>query len=363
MRIVPHDLALAPAIEAFNARLRAGGSDWEFPAGAVSATRGAISLERYLCVDGEFVRGGYNLIRQSAQVAGSVQSVSFVRLPLSEGIVDPKFAMVGALILKDAIKRGGLTFSLGMGGLDKPLPKLYRALGAKLVAVPFYFRVVNASGFLRNIVPLRSNPMRCALFDAVAMARLANLPVKAYHAWRSRGAKMPFKVELVDRFGDWVNEIWEGSHDGYSFLCVRRRDELNLRLPPGDTRLHRLQVSSGGRLIGWAAVTDNQLSAHPYFGSMRLGALVDSLSLPGFEVAVMAAATDFLLDRRVDLIVTNQLHRDWRHSVERCGYLRFSSSNFVFAAAPALAKQIESVDPDMGRVHLNRGDGDGPINL
>lgn len=361
MRMVAYDPGLVPAIAAFNDRLRAGGSDWEFPAGAPGAAGGAIEMERYFCVDAAgAVRGAYNLIRQNAWTGAAEERIGFVRLPLSEGIVNPKFAMVGALLLKDAMKRCPLVFSLGMGGVDKPLPRLYRALGASVEPVPFYFRIGNASNFLRHIRPLRTNPARRRLFDWIAATRAANLPVRAYHAWKARGAtSREVDVEVVPRFQSWADAVWTEALANHSFLCGRRAEELNIRLPAEDPRIHRLRLRAAGRTVGWVAVTDKQWSDHPYFGAMRLGALVDGLTAPGFETAAAAVATRFLLARGVDLIVTNQMHRDWTAAVEACGYRRFPASNFVLAASPALAPHLG----DFSRVHINRGDGDGPINL
>lgn len=360
MRIVPYDAALAPSIEAFNLRLRAAGSDWEFPVGPPSDGAAGIETQRYLCVDSTgTVRGGYNLIHQNAWLGSTLERVGFARLPLSEGIVNPKFAMVGALLIKDAMKRCPLLFSLGMGGIDKPLPRLYRALGAMLRPVPFYFRVVNASNFLRNIRPLRSSRARSRVFDIVAATRLADLPVRVYHSWKSKTARLATSFDVVPRFESWADEVWSQALPSYVFLCGRRADELNWRLPPTDERIHRLRIVSQGRTVGWAAVTDKQWTEHPYFGGMRLGAVVDALTVPGFEAAAMAAATDFLSSRGVDLIVANQLHRDWIAAIERCGYREFPTSNFILAAAPALARRL----PDAELAHINRGDGDGPINL
>jgi hypothetical protein len=364
MRIVAYDASLEPAIEAFNARLRAGGSEWEFPAGPPAPGSGGIETERYLCVDAGGVRGGYNLIRQEAQVGGTLERIGFVRLPLSEGIVNPKFAMVGALLLRDAMKRCPLAFSLGMGGIDKPLPRLYRALGATLRAVPFFFRVVNASRFLRNIRALRTSAARRRLLDLVAASRLADLPVRAYGAWKAKGARAGrVDVEVVSHFEAWADAIWSEALPAYRFLCGRRAHELNRRLPPEDARIHRLRLSCTGRAVGWAAVTDKQWADHPHFGAMRLGAFVDALTLPGFEGEAAAAATEYLIERRVDLIVTNQLHRDWIAAVARNGYREFRTSNFILAAAPPLAARVQDADPAWEQLHVNRGDGDGPINL
>jgi hypothetical protein len=95
---------------------------------------------------------------------------------------------------------------------------------------------------------------------------------------------------------------------------------------------------------------------------MRLGSIVDALAVPGFENAIVAAAIDRLRDERVDLVVSNQSHAALTGAMRRHGFLN-GPSNFLFAASPALAGRIGPAAANLGRYHLNRGDGDGPINL
>jgi hypothetical protein len=64
----------------------------------------------------------------------------------------------------------------------------------------------------------------------------------------------------------------------------------------------------------------------------------------------------------VDLIVTNQLHRDWCNAFARNGFLA-GPSNFLFAPSPALAARLEPFEATAGRIHMTRGDGEGRIIL
>ena len=49
-------------------------------------------------------------------------------------------------------------------------------------------------------------------------------------------------------------------------------------------------------------------------------------------------------------------------ALERAGFLR-GPSNFIFAASKNLAKLLEPFDSAKDEIHINRGDGDGPIHL
>src|SRR5579871_2388447 len=117
------------AVRAFNERLAAGGSEYSFPE---LPQQGDQAARSFLAMDGAEVRGGYILIRHDSLVNGVPEPVTFLQLPLSEGTVTPKYKMVGAQLVKDALIRAPLLFGLGMGGIDRPLPKLLKAMGCSL---------------------------------------------------------------------------------------------------------------------------------------------------------------------------------------------------------------------------------------
>jgi hypothetical protein len=84
--------------------------------------------------------------------------------------------------------------------------------------------------------------------------------------------------------------------------------------------------------------------------------------LSGSEDTVICAASHYLRDRGVDLIVSNQPFPGWRSSLVREGYLNYRST-FVFAASPERACKVKQHDSAFERVPINRGDGDGAYNL
>jgi hypothetical protein len=99
-----------------------------------------------------------------------------------------------------------------------------------------------------------------------------------------------------------------------------------------------------------------------HFGNLRVGSIVDCLALAEQASGVVRAATRALEVRGVDLIVSNQSHAAWRAALQSAGFLRVPS-NFRFAASPELAKLLDPLPTTMAHIHLNWGDGDGPVPL
>ena len=132
--------------------------------------------------------------------------------------------------------------------------------------------------------------------------------------------------------------------------------------PPEAEGFQRLKVLRRDKVIGWALLLNTQLHSHRHFGNMRLGSIVDCFAEPEDAATVVQAAKILLAQQGVDLMVSNQSHRAWCAALKSCG---FSSgpSNFIFTSSKALSREIENrkIRPD--DIHLNRGDGDGPINL
>ena len=127
--------------------------------------------EHFLAVDGDLVRGGYILKHQDFVVAGSVVSIGAFQLPLSEGTYDPAAAGVGVQLLRHALRRQPLLYTLGIGSYAEAAARLLMAARFELVTVPFYFRVINARRFLREIRPLRQTRLRRYAMDLAAMSR------------------------------------------------------------------------------------------------------------------------------------------------------------------------------------------------
>jgi hypothetical protein len=366
--VQPYTAEWEPAVAAFNRRLAQGGVEFQFPERWESAwlprQQDDLLLEEYyLATEGAEVRGGFALKHQLFQLADETVPLAFLGLPLSEGIVDPRYKQVGVTLLTGALKRQPLLFCLGMGGLGNPLPLLLRALGWTLQPVPFFFDVVHASQFLRNVAILRRRRAISVALDVAAASGLGTLALAALTSVRRRGRRSPgVAVEVVREFGSWVTDIWEAGAGQYALAAVRDVRTLRRLYPATNPKFLRLRVTRGGRDIGWAVALDARLRRHPHFGDLRLGSLVDGFAIPGGELDVTSAATTILRERGVDLIVSNQSHRLWCDAHVRCGFFS-AASNFIFAASPRLAARLSPFEGRPGLLHLCRGDGEGPSGL
>lgn len=359
-----------PLVEALNARLRAGGITHQLGANynpPSSGPRERIVNEQYVAVDGNFVRGGYTLIWQEALLGGRIHRLAFLQIPLSEGVIDRKYASLGFVLLEDAVERAPLLFGLGMGGLSQPLPKLFRSLlRAHVGEIPFFVRVQKAGAFLRNAQALKTRPAHRVAANILAWSGLGQLGALAYHGLKSwnRPQAHGFSVERVTQFGPWLDEIWQKASPQYSFLVVRDSETLKYWYSGRGDWMHFLAVRKDGQPVGWAVVGDAKLHNHNHLGNARLGSLIDCLALPGFEAEVASVATSYLVERGVDLIISNQNHPVWCSALKLSGY-RSMKSNYLIAITPGIQTEIEisGGDPALQRIHMTRGDGDAAYNL
>jgi hypothetical protein len=361
--------AMQREVKAFAERLRAGGEPhydlqekWAPELLQTSRARAAgISHEPILFVQDGEVRGGYSLKHQSFLINGTIHEMACgPQLPVSEGLVNPKYASVGLRLIKDAMEYHPLLYGLGMGGREQLFVKVLQGFGWSMIAVPFYFKVLNASNFFENIRHLRSRPAGALAADLLRRSGIGWLGTRLA---QMRPPRLGSSVEVypVDEFGSWADELWERSLGGYSLIAVRNRQTLSALFPSG-TRLISLRVARGGRTIGWVALLDTQMSGHEHFGNMRVGSVIDCLAEPEDSTAVVAAATRFLEQRKPDLIVTNQSHTEWGRAFVRNGYLP-GPSNFMLGLSPLLQQQLQPFEQCRSQIHMTRGDGEGPLNI
>ena len=288
------------------------------------------------------------LRRQQFCFSGVAKPVAHYRLPLSEGIVDRTYASLGIQLIRHALKQEPRLYALGMGGFDKPLPQMLKAMGWNLRATPFFFKVNKPANFLKNIQPLRKTPARRVALDFAADSGLGWLALRMLQ----RPVRTETSSTVESSFLPWADHVWTGCRADYG--AIAERDAATLDAFHGGASVIRLKIGE----IGWALVLDTQMRGDKYFGDMRLGSIADCLARPSDAGAVMAAATRFLEQKGVDLVVSNQLHPAWVDGLKRCGF-REGPSNFIFAASKGLSELI----PQGADVHINRGDGDGPIHL
>jgi hypothetical protein len=218
--------------------------------------------------------------------------------------------------------------------------------------VPFHFKVLRPSRFLRNIRVVRTTPIRRLVLDTAAITGAGWIGMKLTGHGKRVG---PQAHEIVRVFGSWADSIWEAAQGSYALIAGRDAATVEALYPASESRF--LRIRAGG---GWAVLLDTRMRQHKQFGDMRVGSIIDCLATPGQAAQVMRAAAGVLEERGVDLIVSNQLHRVWTSALLDSGF-RKGPSNFLLALSPAMAALTgDAADHDF---HFNRGDGDGPIHL
>lgn len=353
------------AVAEFNRRLQASGAekDLVFYEHAtprwLPPTGGPLFNKYFVAVDNGVVRGGYALKQQNFWFAdGTIRSIGYYHHPLSEGIVNKAHAIVGTLLLRDAMQRSPLLYCLGMGGYDRPLPKMLVGLGWSHFAVPFYFRVVRPYRFLREMQALRGSALRRVAADAAAFTGMGWAALKAHRMLANMKAPgtVGCRAETVEDFSGWADGLWEDAKASCSMTAVRDCASLQTLYPAADQHFTRLKVSRGGKEIGWAAVGERRKDEK--YGSLRVGSIVDCWAAPDDALAVVRSAARKLEESGVDLIVSNQSHNSWRAGFEAAGFMK-AESNFIFAASKKLAELLQPFDQVKPRLHFTRADGDG----
>jgi hypothetical protein len=381
------------AVQDFNRRLQTSSGDPNFVFSQTAIPRwlppngnNPIWNEFYVAVGGSSKEGSLKegALKESPSVRGAYalkQEVIFIRgkgphriacyhHPLSEGIVDRSFATVGVLLARDALARQPLLYALGMGGMDRPIAKMLKALGFSLTPIPFYFRVVHPARFLREMQALRSEPWRATLMNLAAATGTGWVAVKSAQAAASLRSRSPnpntdFTTEEGIEFSDWADALWTQAKESASFATVRDENTLRLLYPPNFTSniasTRSLRISRNGSPIGWAII--GQRRKDPKFGEMRVGSIVDCWAAPVNMSTVIRGATRALEKDGVDLIVTNQSHHAWCDALEKTGFLK-GPSTFIFATSKKLTDLLQPLKENPPAFHITRADGDGlPVNF
>jgi hypothetical protein len=367
VRIAPYTAHWAPAVRAFNARLmeRAAAPGFlldEAPP-PPPGTNGALTKSRYLAVDeADDVRGGFMLQRQPFWIDGAVHRVANYQAPISEALVDRRYAWLGMRMLKEALQGDPLMFCLGMGGLDRPLPRLLSAMGWTLSTVPFLFRIARARRVFRALPAFRTGRRRLVA-DALALTGLASVGVGAHRAlarWRTRRSRL--RVERVLTWDAWADDVWEASRPHYAMAAVRNTAGLTALYPLDDPRNIAVRLWDGDAVAGWAVLYETHRAGHPNFGDLRVGTVLDCAARPGSEAAVAATAARVLDARGAELVITNQAHATWNAAFRGSGFVA-GPSNYVLALSPALADAVAGAPGGHARIHATRGDADGRVHL
>ena len=368
LEIKPYTADQVPAARAFNKRMRQGNAPSEFLLGESApdpqkqiARR--IRTTNYLAVDDSFVGGGFMLIDFPARLSGQEITATDWMAPLSEGIVDPRHSMVGMQFIKYPQKNVKYGMAVGMGGIANPFPRLLKAAGWTVYEVPFFFRVIRASRFFREMGVFNSSPARRVAGRIAAVSGLGAVAVTAMHA---RGLPSSLKasgltVDNPPEWGNWADEIWQTFRVSCSFAIERDSATLAELHPFNQSRLVRLRLRRGERTVGWAAAMLTPKKNDKYFGNLTVATILDCVS--GFDEmpAAIQAVTRALARSGADLVIANQTHARCQESFRQAGYLA-GPSNYCLAISKPIAEGVRSGLGESA-IYVTRADGDGRIHL
>jgi hypothetical protein len=206
----------------------------------------------------------------------------------------------------------------------------------------------------------RSRKRRLAA-SILANSGIASLFIFARSGWkRLFKFNKQIKVEEVNSFGVWADEVWLDNVARYGAVTRRDAAALNRLYKPGDTRFHRLRIKRNGRDIGWIMFTTKlRTDLDLGFGYLKACALIDGFSAPEDAYYVMRAAVKHLIDNGVDLIFSYWSHRFWKKSARRLGFFQRAGDDFFISPAGKNIYAAISHDPD--NMHITSGDQDGPV--
>jgi len=369
IKVVPYKAEHESAVDAFNQRMLEGKTGWGWYGESVDAwlpeREGKKTWrEHYLALDDEGeVRGAYAHKCHEWRIRGEDVPVADWQGPVSEGLLEPRFATLGLRLLREMLKRYPVLYSWGHGGNESRLLQMIRSLKWLVHETPFCLKVLHPFRFLRRNTYLRQSPPKRLALDLLAFTGAGWIGLKLLHlALKMRGRRHTrAEAEVVPRFDSWADTIWDSCKDDYHALA--RRDAATMNdLIPEDGRWPkgiRLRITRDGQDIGWAVVLDNPLTDDPRFGDLRVGCIADCLARPEDAGSVIAAATRFLEKRGVDLIGSNQSHPEWVGAFAAEGYVVLEGRR-CFAVAPAFQKILEPFDETRQGLHLTNMDGHGP---
>jgi hypothetical protein len=321
-----------------------------------------ISWTKYIVVDdSNEVRGGFLLMTQGAWLNGQSIDVANYQSPLSEGIADPRFGMVGLHMLRFLQQRSPNAFVVGMGDAGRPLPRLLAAAGWTIRPVSFLFRASNPTRILRELKILRTRPLVRLGATIAASSRLGWLGAQLLQ-WRSvaaRHAAQRVTVTRIDKWGSWADALWERLRPEHSFAVRRDRATLEQLYPLEDNRHLAYVATRDGHIAGWAVCLNTAMVDHSHFGNLRVATVLDAFGADGDASAIASRVADVLAAADADLIVTNQSRAMWVDAFRRAGFST-GPSNYLFATSKSLSAAIHDA---WHSVHVTRGDGDGRIHL
>lgn len=317
-------------------------------------------LQQYVAVDDFGIHGGFGLRYDPYYIDGEKVTLSYYAYPISEGIVNRRYACVGLQIQQAAQQDHDYLYGIGSGGLNAPIMQVLLRSGFSGCNIPFFFQVNHPAICFQMLPSLQNNFLRKTIASCAAWSGLGWAGVKSVQLLRSvriRQAMKKVRYEIADKFGHWIDELFARHRKEYRFIASRESDVL-ARIYPDGSNVRRGVVYSEDERVGWFVAIVPMLNKEKYFGGLKVGLIGDFFAAPCYANAVMSAATEFLKGQQVDLLVCNTSHVAWKAALRSNGYFA-GPSNYPLTISPKLAERIAPFPESLDSAHLTRTDGDG----
>jgi len=314
-------------------------------------------------LDGEEIRATQLLFEHEIYIHGKPNSFIWPIGPISESLVDSKYALYSVALLKHGLSLRPLHMALGMGSYEHVMARMFKALGWRHARIPFFFYPARPHRVLREIKAFRSSKHRHVAASLLAYSGLGWFGASIFCDFkRRRNSTGPCHTENMDRFGKWTDETWEKCHKTYSALTRKDSAALNTSYAPGDRRYHRLRVERDGQYIGWVLVIMRNMENDEHFGNLRVGTLVDGLCDLEDVQDIVSSGLRYLMNQGIDLCVANWSHIAWSTASRKLGFLQ-GPSNLIYFVSPAGTPPLLTEECTLEDMHINRGDADGLVHL
>ena len=355
-----------PGIEALNERMRrAGVAHRVYPEAdeRPNAATTPVTQELYVGADGPVIHGGVWLHEQQFMIAGERVVGGWLKYPVAESLIDRAYSGVPAGLIMTVLRRQPRLMALGMGGRGSPLAKLLQGIGWTCTDVPFGFAPIRATRVIKELQAIQEHRLArvARVIARTHTAPLALSPLNLIRKLRVRRCLAGVTVVREQEFADWSDRIWNENARHYPFIARRDAPLLNRMYPADAPGIARYRVTRSGNDIAWLCTRTMGLSegsAHPQFGRLKVGMIVDAVANPRDSKTVFAVAFSELARLGVDIVVSNQLHPAWRNAMASL-WLAPAPSNFVFAYSKPMKQLLQKANAER-ELYITRGDCDGP---
>jgi hypothetical protein len=344
----------AAAVRAFNERVMRSGVKIPFLLSESVSGTAALDTRPWLLMDGRDVRGGVLVTRHRAVVAGVEREVVNLQSPITEAVADKRYGSLSIWLFRELERRFTYVYAVGMGGTDRPMPRLLRAMKWQVGLSAFRFMPLAPGRVAARIDALRARiprPLRPVVYAAGSCAG----PL-VRSSLRVLGGRSLAEVQPGKDASASVAYSWGGFSKGIRFGIVRDAAAAS-----------ELYVASDGERVFRAiecpaCVAVVRTRALPHTSPFRDLTVATVLELMAPDATRLMQLSRRLLGQlsrgSADIAIINTTHADTVAALDSTGWLQ-GPSNYVVALSPPFADAGVTLDAS----YVTRTDGDGRLNL